>query len=166
MNNVRPVLIGIAVSAASAGAAGVLATTGSAAAGPAPADRSAARSFVLTVHHGSDSTIDLGKSGFSAGDQDLFTGRLTRGSAQAGHLTGSCTTARVGRTSADQLCEFVLRLTHGQITAAGTVRSGQQGPGTFKLPILGGSGAYRTAAGQIAVSATNGRTFPITVSLR
>ncbi|MFZ2015215.1 MAG: hypothetical protein WAV00_15460 [Nocardioides sp.] len=50
--------------------------------------------------------------------------------------------------------------------ASGTTRSGKSGPGTFALPILGGTGRYQTAAGQIAVTATNGKTFPIAISLR
>ena len=137
---------------------------GSASAGTTPADR--AGSFTVRAHHGTDSSLDLGKAGFSAGDQDLFTGALTRNGKHAGRLVGSCTTVRVGRSTADQLCEFVLHLGRAQITASGSVSSTQRGPGTFALPVLGGTGRFQGAAGQIAVTATNGRTFPITVSLR
>ncbi len=63
-------------------------------------------------------------------------------------------------------CAFDLHLARGQIMASGTTRSGKSGPGTFALPILGGTGRYQTAAGQIAVTATNGKTFPIAISLR
>jgi hypothetical protein len=168
MNNIRSVVTGVAVLAAGAGTAGVLAATGTANAGTAAtaSDTAAAsRTFTVTVHHGSDTDLDLGRSGFSAGDQSLFTGAITRHGTHVGHVVGSCTTARVSKT-ADQLCEFVLHLGKAQITALGSVRAGKQGPGTFLLPIAGGTGTYRTAAGQIAVTATNGKTFPITVSLR
>jgi len=160
----RSLIIGATVVAAGAGAAATLAATGTASAGTAESSRAA--SFTVRAHHGSDTNIDLGKSGFSAGDQDLFTGSLTRNGNHAGRFVGTCTTARVGKTTADQFCTFVLHLVHGQIMASGTTRSGQSGPGTFALPILGGTGRYNTAAGQIAVTATNGKTFPITISLR
>src|SRR5690242_21392385 len=161
MSTIRSLIIGTTVVAAGAGAAAVLAVTGSATAGTA----AAAGSFTVRAHHGSEANLDLGASGFSAGDQDLFTGALTRNGHHVGRLVGSCTTVRVGKT-ADQLCEFVLRLGKGQVTASGTVSSGRSGPGTFVLPIVGGTGRYEGAGGQIAVTATNGSSFPIQVSLR
>lgn len=169
MNSIRSLLTGVAVVAAATGTAGVVATTGTATAGTVgstPMTRAASGTFTLAVHHGSEATIDLGKTGFSTGDQDYFTGPITRHGTHVGRLVGTCTTARAGKSTADQLCEFVLRLGKGQITAAGTVRSGQRGPGNFALPIVGGTGRYGSAAGKIAVTATNGKTFPVTVSLR
>jgi hypothetical protein len=164
MNTFRSLITGATIVAMGAAAAATLATTGTASAGTAGSPRAA--SFTLRAHHGSDANIDLGATGFSAGDQDLFTGSLSRNGAHAGRFVGTCTTARAGKTTADQLCEFALHLTHGQITAAGTVRSGRSGPGTFALPILGGTGRYDTASGQITVTATNGKTFPIAITLR
>jgi hypothetical protein len=163
MNTFRSLITGVTVVAAGAAAGATLATTGTASAGPADSPR--ATSFTLRAHHGSDANIDLGVTGLSAGDQDLFTGSLSRNGAHAGRFAGTCTTVRAGKSTADQLCEFVLHLAHGQITAAGTVRSGRSGPGTFALPILGGTGRYDTAAGQIAVTATNGKAFPIAITL-
>jgi hypothetical protein len=169
MSSIRSVVTGVAVVAATAGTAAALAATGTASAGTAGSGQAggatALRTFGVVVHHGSESDLDLGKTGFSAGDQDLFTGALTRHGKHVGRLVGSCTTARAGRSSADQLCQFVLRLGRSQINASGTVSAGKQGPGTFVLPIVGGSGRYRRANGQIAVTATSGATFPITVAL-
>jgi hypothetical protein len=158
MNTTRTIIAGAVVAAAAT--AGVVAMTGGASAGTPSVTR-----FAVRAQHGTESTVDLGRSGFSAGDQDLTVDRLTHNGHPAGYLTGSCTTVRAGRATADQLCEFVLRFGKGQITAAGTVRSGRRGPGTFALPILGGTGSYLGAAGQIAITATNGATIPITVSL-
>ncbi|HEY2879042.1 hypothetical protein [Nocardioides sp.] len=160
----RTLITSVTAVAAGAGAAATLAATGTASAGTADSQR--ATSFTVRGHHGSETNLDLGKSGFSAGDQDLFTGSLTHHGTHAGSFVGTCTTARVGKTSADQLCTFVLHLAHGQIMASGTTRSGKSGPGTFALPILGGTDRYQTAGGQIAVTATNGKTFPITITLR
>jgi hypothetical protein len=167
MNTIRSAAAVATVLAAGVGTIAALTATDAASAGTAQA-RSWVRSdtFTLHVHQSTDDNIDLGHTGFSAGDQDLFTARLTRSGMHAGRLVGSCTTVRVGKSTADQLCEFVLRLHHGQLTATGTVTSTQQGPGTFMLPIVGGTGRYHSAAGQITVTATSGDTFPIAVSLR
>lgn len=161
MTTIRTLITGVTVAAAGAAAAGTLAATGTASAGTA----AAAGGFTVRVHHGNESNLDLGKSGFSAGDEDLVVAPLTRDGHHVGRLVGNCTTVRAART-ADQLCEFVLHLAKGQITAAGTVRSGQSGPGTFALPILGGTGRYQSAAGQIAVASSSGSSFPIKVTLR
>ena len=161
MSTIRTLITGVTVVAAGAGAAAALATTGTASAGTAG---SSARSFTVRVHHGAETNLDLGKSGFSAGDEDLVVAPLTRGGNKAGRLVGNCTSVRVART-ADQLCEFVLHLKRGQITASGTVRSGQSGPNGFELPILGGTGRYQGAGGQITVTPSSGGSFPIQVSL-
>jgi hypothetical protein len=161
MGTIRTLITGLAVVAAGAGAAAVIATTGTATAGTA---RSAGRAFTVTAHQGPESNIDLDASGFSAGDEDLATATLTRGGRNVGHMVLNCTTVAVAK-NADQLCQFVLALRGGQITASGALRSGRSGPGTFVLPILGGSGQYQGASGQIAVTATNGDAMPVKVSL-
>lgn len=161
MTSTRTVVIG--ATAVAAGVAGALALG---ATGPASARTgTAGHTFTVRVHHGNETNVDLGRSGFSAGDEDLVVARLTRDGRNVGRLVGNCTTVRVART-ADQLCEFVLHLAGGQITASGTTRAGQSGPGTFALPILGGTGRYLGADGQLAVTATSGASFPIRVSLR
>jgi hypothetical protein len=166
MNTIRSATAALAVLAAGVGTVAALTATDAASAGTASAG-SGTRSttFTLRSHQGTDTNIDLGQTGFSAGDQDYFTGTLTRGAKHVGRLVGNCATARVGASTADQLCEFTLHLGQAQITAIGSVSSTQSGPGTFVLPIVGGTGRYDSATGQIAVTATNGKTFPIAVSL-
>jgi hypothetical protein len=146
--------------AASAGALAAVVTTTSASAGTP-----AGGTFTVIAHHHSESTIDLGRRGFSPGDVDLFTDVLGRGGDRIGWLTGTCRVVRVGRSTADQLCEFDLSLGGAQLTTTGQVRSTQNGPGTFTLPITGGTGRYRGASGQISVTATDGPSLPITISL-
>lgn len=159
----RSVATVVAVLAVGAGAGAAMTASGTASADTASRTAGA---FTVQTHSRTETNLDLGKTGFSPGDQDLFTGSLTRHGKHVGRLVGTCTTARVGASTADQLCEFVLHLGKAQLTAAGTVSSDRQGPGTFALPIVGGTGRYSSAAGQIAVTATSGKTFPITVSLR
>ena len=154
----RQALVVAAVLTAGAGVSAALVTN------PASASTSPS-TFSFRIYPGTDHNVDLGRSGFSAGDQDLFTGNIVRAGKRVGHVVGSCTTVRVGSTSAVQLCEWVLRLAHGQITATGSVSSGQHGPGTYALPIVGGTGIYDRAAGQLEITSTNG-SIPITVDLR
>jgi hypothetical protein len=113
----------------------------------------------------SDTPLDLGAKGYSAGDVELGAANLTRGGAHVGWAVLSCTTARVGRASADQLCVFALHLPHGQLVAEGSVRAGAKGPGTFSLAITGGTGRYRTARGALRVTASNGSSVPLDVRL-
>ena len=145
---------------------GLLAATGVVTAGAAANASSSPHDFTVTAHRGSETNVDLGRHGFSAGDIQLFTARLTRDGAPAGRLVGRCTAARVTHRSADMLCEYVLSLPGGRITAIGTQSSGPQGPGAVALPVVGGTGAYDTAAGHITVTPSNGPALPIRVSLR
>jgi allene oxide cyclase-like protein len=123
------------------------------------------QSFTVVAHHLSDTTVDNGRKGFSAGDYDVHTDRLTQSGHRVGWDTGNCLTTRVGAKSSDQTCEFVLHLKHGQIDASGAVRSGRGGPGTFPLAIAGGTGRYADARGEIKITATNGP-VPIAVQVR
>lgn len=134
--------------------------------GPSSAGASTApASFSAKLYPGSEKHLDLGSSGFGAGDQDLFTATVVRSGKHVGHVIGSCTTVRAGATSADQLCAWSIRLAGGQITASGSVVAGQQGPGSYALPIVGGTGIYNRVAGQLKVTASNGP-IPISVELR
>ena len=135
--------------------------------GPASAHpATTARRFTVHMHPGHETNLDLGKSGFSAGDQDLMTGSVSGPGKHHGRVAGSCTTLRVGAKTADQLCEFDLRFRDGEIVTRGAVTSTQSGPGTFRLAIVGGTGAYQKAAGQIKVTATDGSAIPVVVRLR
>ena len=126
MNTIRSLITGATVVAAGAGAAAALAATGSAAAGTAALPKPG--SFTLRAHHGSESSLDLGAHGFSAGDQDLFTGPLTRKGAAAGSFVGTCTTARVDRarhviTENDRTLACADLLRTGQIRQIGPLLS-------------------------------------------
>jgi allene oxide cyclase-like protein len=162
MTSIRSITTGAVAGAIAAAALGAVVLT----AGTASARTPESGTFTVRAHQGTDTNLDQGKPGFSAGDQDLFTGLLTRKGEHVGRVTGTCTTVSVGATAANQLCEFDLQFGSSQIATSGAVRAGQAGPGTFHLPIVGGTGRYRHARGQIAVTATNGSSFPITVSLR
>src|SRR4051794_30667581 len=120
-NSIRSVIIGsVAVASAATAVATAVATAGAASAGTPSSG-----TFTVHAYHLSDSQIDLGKPGYSVGDQDLGADRLMRHGKRVGWMAVSCTTTRLGKTSEDQLCQFVLHLGTAQLTSAGAVRSGE-----------------------------------------
>jgi hypothetical protein len=124
-----------------------------------------ANEFTVRALNGAQTTIDAGRKGFSAGDDDLGTMHLRRSGKSVGWGIIDCLTVHVGPSHAVQQCTIALHFGKGQIVATGAVRSGQQGPGTFSLAITGGTGRYRNAQGQMLVTATSGNSIPITVQL-
>lgn len=160
MTSKRSIAAALTVAGAAAGTALALALPGS-----ASADVPATGTFTVQAHQGSQTHLDLGRSGNSAGDEDLFTGALTRNGTHVGSMAGSCQTARMGARSEVQLCEFDLRFGNSQLSSAGMVVSGRRGPGSFRVAITGGTGRYLGAAGQLTVTASNNATLPITVQL-
>lgn len=147
-----------------AGAAGATALAMALSGGSA--DAADTQSFTVTAHGLSQKTVDVGHHGFSAGDYDVHSDRLTRGGAAAGWMAGTCLTTRVTRSHADQICDLELHLPQGQIVARGTVRSGAHGPGSFVLAIAGGTGKFDDATGSLSLAPTNGKTLPVTVNVR
>jgi hypothetical protein len=112
-----------------------------------------------------ETNIDLGKKGFSQGDQEVVALNLFRDGKKIGEAGNLCQFVRVTKGSAADLCQVDMSLPAGQITAHGLVTSTPAGPGTFFLAITGGTGAYRTAHGQVKITATATNEVPITVYL-
>jgi hypothetical protein len=160
MTSKRSIVTAVALASAAAGTAVVLALPGSASAGVP-----ASGTFTVQAHPGTEADLDLGRSGRSAGDEGLFTAGLTRNGNHVGTMAGTCQTVRAGAHADVQLCEFDLRFGTSQLTTRGLVVAGLRGPGTFTLPIDGGTGRYDGASGQVAFTATNHSTLPIKVQL-
>ena len=110
-----------------------------------------------------ETNLDLGKKGFSQGDQELVALNLFRDGKKIGEAGNLCQFVRVTKASATDLCQVDMSLPAGQITAQGLVRSTPAGPGTFFLAITGGTGTYQTAHGQVKITATTTNEVPITV---
>jgi hypothetical protein len=147
----------VAATALAASAAGVFAQSATA---------STSQSFKLTAKAVSGTNIDQGKTGFSTGDYEVHADSLWQSGKQIGWDAGTCLTNRVGGHTADQICTFILHLSHGQIVATGVVRSTESGPGTFTIAITGGTGRYDDARGSLSVTATDSNTVPMTVNVR
>jgi hypothetical protein len=106
----------------------------------------------------SNDNIDLGASGFSLGDEQVFSDDLyAEGERTASGTDGGvCTVVRIDRSaktpSGTAQCVVTLSLPDGQITVQGLVTfSGDQLPAAFDLAITGGTGAYSDASGTVTV---------------
>jgi hypothetical protein len=119
----------------------------------------------LVAKGGQETSIDLGKKGFSQGDQEIVALSLFRDGKRVGEAGNLCQFVRVTKASATDLCQVDMSLPQGQLTAHGLVRSTPAGPGTFYLAITGGTGAYQSAHGQVKVTATTTSKVPITLYL-
>ena len=116
---------------------------------------------VTLQHRGQDADLDLGASGPSIGDRFVFSGNLVRNGKRVGVGAGDCVTVlfRPGldpqgepEALTDQ-CVATISLPKGQITAQGLVD--RTGPVPIRLAITGGTGAYRTARGELETSGPN-----------
>jgi hypothetical protein len=93
--------------------------------------------------------LDLGEPGDSLGDQLVFSEDLFRDGKKVGHDGAVCTLVRlVPRVSATFQCVATASLPEGQITVQG-LPTFTDGPASFSLAITGGTGAYKTAHGQV-----------------
>jgi allene oxide cyclase len=94
-----------------------------------------------------DQYVDIGPKGESIGDTVVFTELLRdprRANKVVGHNEILCIT--VSRIAAR--CHGTLFLPSGRIEAAGTVRFTR----TFRVPIVGGTGSYAAAAGELVIT--------------
>ncbi len=130
-------------------------------------DRDHVQTIQLTATLFANKDFDLDPSGLSLGDYFVVTENLFRQGKKVGTDHAVCTITRLepptGTPKRGALqCVVTLVLPEGQITVQG-VRTGslsQQQPPRFTLAITGGTGAYKTAHGQVRIvdiSATDSR---------
>lgn len=91
------------------------------------------------------------------GDQFAFSDNLFQRGRQVGILGGVGTVVRMDEAAASITVQLVVtaQLRQGQITTQGLVTFTEEGAGgPFRLAITGGTGAYRTAHGEVIVTET------------
>ncbi len=97
--------------------------------------------------------LDLGKKGFGQSDQFIFHDLLFRDGNRVGTADGACQFTYVTPQRAAINCVVTLSLPQGQLTIQGVSTfptTGIQPP--FFIAITGGTGAYKTAHGQVRVA--------------
>ncbi len=93
------------------------------------------------------------------GDQCVFSERLTRNGTPYGHDAVHCTVVTVN----DLVCTAAWMLPRGQIAVAG---DGGSTTGTRKnIPVVGGTGAYGGARGDVVITNTSGSTSTVVFHL-
>jgi hypothetical protein len=134
------------------------------ASGDAKGDNNGDKVRILQVtlqHRGQEAQLDLGASGPSIGDRFIFSGNLVRNGKRVGVGAGDCVTVlftpgpdpQGEPEAATDQCTATVSLPKGQITVQGLVD--RTGPVPIKLAITGGTGAYRTAHGELETSGPN-----------
>lgn len=100
-----------------------------------------------------ETELDLGDKGFGPGDQFVFADDLFRDGKKVGQDGGSCTVVRLDAAAPTVNCAATLSLPKGQVTVQGLVTfAGEpEDPEPFVVAITGGTGAYRTAGGELEV---------------
>jgi allene oxide cyclase-like protein len=102
-----------------------------------------------------EAEVDVAPTGeFGLGDSFVFTEDLFEGNTKVGEDGGECTVVRfIEETqSATTQCVATLSLPKGQITVQGLITFvGEEDAPVSVLPITGGSGAYKTARGELKI---------------
>ena len=101
-----------------------------------------------------EADIDVPPTGeFGLGDSFVFAEDLFDGSTKVGEDGGECTVVRLveATQSATVQCVVTVSLPKGQLTVQGLVTFVGEDDAPFVLPVTGGSGAYKTARGEVKV---------------
>jgi hypothetical protein len=124
-------------------------------------DNARARILKVTLTNSHETDLDLGAAGPSVGDRFSVFGDVVRNGTRVGTGGYECVTLlyRAGPDPAgppaaqtDQ-CTGTLALREGQITVQGLVD--RTGPVPITIAVTGGTGAYRTAHGELQTSGPN-----------
>jgi hypothetical protein len=92
--------------------------------------------------------VDLAAHGFSAGDEFVFHDVLKQGGTKKGTIDGVCKITDVlGPNSATDTCTAGAKLSNGQIEFQAAGKNLGTSKQSFKIAIVGGTDAYRTARG-------------------
>ena len=141
-----------ALAALAVGAAG----GGLAAATASSSDDGQGRTFTVFSKTVQFAAIDLGASGSSLGDQDVFSDDLftERGGSNVGSDGGVCTTVRQDKSAGTTTVQCVVTFSFedGQIATQAllTLKNGNF-TGSQTGPVTGGSGEFRGASGEVTV---------------
>ena len=114
--------------------------------------------------------LDLGAPGLSLGDQLISTNDAFQDGRRVGEGHVVCTITRITGTAPSRTvtseCLVTVILARGQITIQGAVTGPEQGAGPpFYNAVTGGTGAYRTARGEVHLIRINDTDADVTIRL-
>jgi len=120
--------------------------------------------FLATDHEAGETHIDEGAPGPSAGDRTLFADQLrnARG-AEVGRLVADCVNVVSPGISR---CQITLTLRGGQIETAGVFTDQDFTAGVLTFSVVGGTGRFQGASGELRSAFTSSHDSKITVHLR
>jgi allene oxide cyclase len=133
-------------------ATALLAGVATAALGSHPATARQARTLHVVEHALTDTVVDIGAKGDSLGDQLAFGNPLFDASNthQIGRDQGNCVRTMVGKAWE---CYWTVLLPGGQLTVEGPFYD----IGDSVLAVTGGTGAYRSARGEMHLHARDAK---------
>lgn len=155
--------------AALGGAAGLglLLVSVAAAQATSPTSSATVQHLVFIDYEDQSTYVDNGKKGPTIGDAFVFSDRTTQAGKRVGFAGGQCTIVRITKTNASTQCDVSVSLPAGQLTFQGlqTFPLSNQPSLPSHFAINGGTGAYRTARGQITVTDLSDTSSRISVDL-
>jgi hypothetical protein len=142
------VLVGLGVAAVVAGGA----VSASAAPGPAAAPAAGVQQgstlrFDIVFRPQDQNFVDIGSPGPGVGDLLVFQDRILQRGRDVGVEGGSCTITALLGDGFQTHCIGTVSLPGGQIAFQGLVSNAPE----KRMAIVGGTGRYRTAAGELTV---------------
>ncbi|RDI43537.1 dirigent protein [Nocardia mexicana] len=92
------------------------------------------------------SALDLGSSGTSVGDMDVFSGSAMKDGSKVGNAGGSCQATHVDGEKVTTQCLITMELEAGALAVQALWIKGTS---PLDMAITGGTGAYRNARGVV-----------------
>ncbi len=147
---------------------GVLLVSAAAAQATSPTSSATVQHLVFVDHQTQSKYVDTAPKGKpNLGDSFVFTENTTQSGKRVGFAGGQCTIVRMTKSSATTQCAVSVSLPKGQLTIQGLQTfplSNRPSPPSM-FAITGGTGAYRTAGGQIKVTDVSANSSRIDVYL-
>jgi hypothetical protein len=140
---------------------GVTASLAGARGHSAAASPSGEQTIQLTLVKGFFHPVDQRPRGFSPGDMQIFGGRLVSDGQTRGRVQAYCVVV----SSFNQECSFTYSLDGGQIAAVVGYGKGLSAKKSSTDPIVGGTGAYEGARGEISDSEAGPRKDDLIIHL-
>jgi hypothetical protein len=145
-------------------------TTASAATTTGSSDHGRVTTIHSIVREVDSAQLDLGAPGLSLGDQLISTNDSFQDGRRMGEGHVVCTVTRITGTAPSRTvtseCLVTVILARGQITIQGAVTGPEQGAGPpFYNAVTGGTGAYRTARGEVHLIRINDTDADVTIRL-